>query len=144
MECDKRVSDVHASLFALKLQTQTYVSDFWSETIYAQTGRWISSALLLSGLLVGFCSVIPVCPSRLRHTEQVWVHRFMWRNSSCTLSTPHPLQLNLSAPPFPLITISVWYTWNCIWDEIICCGWWHWYPLICIRMASAHLVRVWK
>lgn len=98
MECDKRVSDVHASLFALKLQTQTHVSDLWSETICAQTGRWISSALLLSGLLVGFCSVIPVCPSRLRHTEQVWVHMFMWRN-------------------------SLWFTWNYIYLEVRM-AWW--------------------
>lgn len=120
MECDKRVSDVHASLFALKLQTQTHVSDLWSETICAQTGRWISSALLLSGLLVGFCSVIPVCPSRLRHTEQVWVHMFMWRNSGWyTLSTPHPLQLNLSA----LVAISLWFTWNYIYLEVRM-AWW--------------------
>ncbi len=124
MECDKRVSDVHASLFALKLQTQTHVSDLWSETICAQTGRWISSALLLSGLLVGFCSVIPVCPSRLRHTEQVWVHMFMWRNSGWyTLSTPHPLQLNLSAPSFPLVAISLWFTWNYIYLEVRM-AWW--------------------
>lgn len=84
--------------------------DLWSETICAQTG-WISSARLLSGLLVGFCSVIPVCSSCLRHTEQVWVHRCMLRNLGlCTLSTAHPLLLNLPAPSFPMVTVPVWFT----------------------------------
>lgn len=132
MECDKRVSDVHASLFALKLQTQTHVFRFVErDDLCSDRVNLFRSASFwsLSGVLLCHSSLLIMSQTyRAGLSAQVYVEElglvYLKHSSSTSAEPACPIIPYGNSPCMIYIYFG--------WDGIKRCGCRHWYPLLCI------------